>query len=483
MEAVSRFFKRLRIHHYVAFACIIAIGIFNAVTALSPIISQKELESNIEKSFEKWWAEEGAAQFRTVGLSDDEKTKLQEFAQYRERILSAGKSFDIEDRAKEMRTEFREWWENGGGKEKYTQEHSKYPTEKDFERECYRHIKKYKDRFVRYSMAYNPKDGEASRLTTSWILSPHWASFLVFAIFFAFAYILLAERWGVLITLGCFLLLAVSGGLVVAIFTETSFFSSYQAERYMGASIALAFLLGACIFDYGKKDVSSVVRGIAVTGLMLDIILNIFVNSGIFIAVAVASIPFFALGTFAGIKIPRRRKSIQELRSNALERRMQETAQRNITAERRKTTREKMDEGFSEAQKGHYDSARICLCQAMSSLLQEQPLDAETLKKFSERMVSPNLFIDVPCTQWLEWGEVARSRGCNEAALDLLEKGLTLEKDPKIARRAMFTIGDIRIRSGIEPKEGMKRLQKVIEMNGEDLLAKQAKRMLEKAGI
>jgi hypothetical protein len=98
-------------------------------------------------------------------------------------------------------------------------------------------------------------------------------------------------------------------------------------------------------------------------------------------------------------------------------------------------------------------------------------------------MVSPNLFIDVPSTQWLEWGDTARSRMCYEAALELLEKGLKLEKDAKIARRALFTIGEIRINRKIEPEEGVKRLQKVVEMDGEDLLAKQAKRMLEKAGV
>ena len=100
---LKRFVKRLQVHHYIVAAIVLGIGIFNAVTALSPVISQKELESNIEKSFEKWWAEEGAAQFRTVGLTDDDKTKLQEFVQYRDRILSAGKTFDIDERKAAMR--------------------------------------------------------------------------------------------------------------------------------------------------------------------------------------------------------------------------------------------------------------------------------------------------------------------------------------------------------------------------------------------
>ena len=251
----------------------------------------------------------------------------------------------------------------------------------------------------------------------------------------------------------------------------------------MGASIALAFLLGATAFEKKADGVSPLIRGAAIFGLILDIVINWLVNSGIFGAVAVASIPFFGLGALAGIKMPARRKSLSEQRKDALEQRMQRTAQRNITAERHVKTREKIDEGFSEAQKGHYDAAKLCLCQAMTGLLQEQPLDFETLRKFAERIVSPSLFIDVPSTQWFEWGGTAKSRGCVEAALALLEKGLALEKDAKIARRAMLTIGEMRVTHNIEFDEGVKRLQKVIEMNSEDLIAKRAKQMLEKAGV
>ena len=73
--------------------------------------------------------------------------------------------------------------------------------------------------------------------------------------------------------------------------------------------------------------------------------------------------------------MPKRRKSSSELRKDALETRMKQTAQRNITAERRVKTRMQMDTGFSEAQKGHYDAAKFNLCQAMTGMLQEHPLD------------------------------------------------------------------------------------------------------------
>lgn len=481
MHGIRKFTRRLRIHHYVAFAAILAIGIFNAVTALAPVFQQRELEKNIALSFEKWWQEEGVPRFKTIGLPVNDSARAVEFEQYRERVLSAGKSFDVEERLKSKRKEFREWWEIGGGKEEYIAEHGTYPKEAQFEKELHKFLKSYRDQFPRYAMAFIPKDGEYGRLLTSWLLFPSWASFIVFAIFFLFAFAKLCDRWGVIITTASFFALALFGGCVIDVLTSTSFFKSYVTERYMGASIALAFLLGATAFDSDKANVSKLVRGTAISGLVLDFAANWFVNPGIFAPVAFASVPFFALGALAGIKMPKRRKSLSEQRKDALETRMQRTAQRNIPAERRTKTREKIDEGFSAAQRGNFDTAKVCLHQAMTALLQEQPLDHETLKKTAERMVNPNLYIDVPSTQWLEWGGTAKSRGCIEAALSLLEKGLALEKDPKIARRALYTIGEIRIRYGIEPEEGRQRLEKVIELDDKDLLATQAKKLLGKA--
>ena len=450
-DTIKGITKRLRVHHYIVIAIVLGIGIFNAATALSPVISQKELESNIEKSFEKWWAEEGAAQFRTVGLTDDEKTKLQEFVQYRDRILSAGKTFDIEDRKAAMRKEFREWWEIGGGKEKFADEHGFYPKEAHFEIECHKFIKNYTDKFVRYSLAYVPKDGEYERLFTSWLLFPSAWNYIIFAVFFLFAYFLLAERWGAAITLGFFFAFIFAGGFVTDILTSTSFFDHYTMDRYMGA--------------------------------LLDAAVNALVNGGIYAAVATASIPAFGLGALAGFKIPRRRKSEAEKKADALEERFRRTANRNLAAERRQKTRNQMDEGFQEAKKGHYDAARQLLCQAMTAILQEQPADKETVTKFAERMTNPNLFIDVTSTQWLEWGDTAKAKGLTETALLLLEKGLKSEKNATLARRALFNIGELRVNFGIEPEEGVKRLQKVIELNDADLIAKQAKRLLEKAGV
>ena len=75
LEDTKDFLKGLKAHHYIVFAIALAIGIFNAVTALSPQIKQKQRESNIEKVFDQWWETEGAKQFESVGLKADEQTR------------------------------------------------------------------------------------------------------------------------------------------------------------------------------------------------------------------------------------------------------------------------------------------------------------------------------------------------------------------------------------------------------------------------
>lgn len=480
MTAIKNFFRELKIQHYVVFGIVAAIGIFNAVTALSPIIRQSNRERNIEKTFNSWWEEEGAAQFAAVGLSPDEKLKAEEFAQYREKYLAQNHTFIVEDRVAEMRNEFREWWETKGGKEQFIQDHKIYPDETHFENEYKKWVKKYTDKHLRYRLAYVPKDMEYDRMLTSWVLSPSVPSFLIFAFFFGFAFLQLSNRWGAVIALAPFALLAVSGGFFAEILVGTSFFDHYANERYMGASIGLAFMLGATAFGLRKDSVSTPVRAAAFAGFFLDVLTNWFFNPGMYGAVALISIACFGLGVLGGIKIPQRRKSVEEQKAEALEERIRQSAQRNPIAERKKKTRAMIDEGFQEAAKAHYEAAQRILSQALGNLLQEYPLDVETLKKLAERMASPNLFIDVSSAQWLEWGETAKARNCPEAALTLLEKGLSSEKNETLARRALYNIGEIRINNKLNMEEGVARLKKVIALGDKDILAMQARKMLEK---
>ena len=202
LEDIKNFFRGLKIHHYVILGLVLAIGIFNAVTALSPQIKQKQRESNIEKVFEQWWETEGAKQFESVGLKADEKTRNEEFEQFRDRYLKENGTFVIEDRIEEMKKEFREWWEIKGGKEDFTKEKGYYPKENDFIREQNKWIKNFTDKNIRYRLAFVPEEGEYDRLLTSWILFPSVLSFLIFAGFFFFAYYRLSDRWGILPAVG-----------------------------------------------------------------------------------------------------------------------------------------------------------------------------------------------------------------------------------------------------------------------------------------
>jgi tetratricopeptide (TPR) repeat protein len=472
--------KRFKVHHYVAFAAVLAIGIFNAVTIYSPIIKQNNREKNITETFETWWEEEGAAQFMAVGLTADDKLKQEEFEQYRERYLQQNHTYIVEDRVKEMRQEFRKWWEIGGGKEDYVKEHSTYPNERDFNREQDKWIKAYTSKFPRYGLAFVPKDQNYGQLFTTWFLFPGMASFLVFAVLFLFSFTLLCRRWGSAITTGIFIGIALIGALPVQMLTFTSFFDHYADSRYMGASLALAFLLGATSFHPRKGEIPHWVIATSVLGAMLDMLLNWKLYSGIFGAVAALTPVLFALGALAGLKIPERVKSQKELANEAIENRLRRSAGTNLAAERKVKNRQMFDSGFNEVKAGRIENAQRIIAQAVSSILQEHPVVPEDVLLVAEKLTSPDTYVDFPSLQWLEWGESAKNKNVMDAALLLLEKGLKLEKNANIARRALYNIGEIRILRGIDREEGVRRLNQVIEMNGNDILAAQSKKLLER---
>jgi len=480
MSIIKDFLKNLQVHHYIVFAIVLAIGIFNGVTGLAPVIKQHQRESNIERTFKKWWEEERAAQFSAVGLEANEKIRNEEFEQYRDQYNRQNHTYIIEDRVVEMRKDFREWWEIGGGREQYVEDHKVYPNEEIFEKECHKWIKHYTDKFLRYRLAYVPDEGQYERILTCWLLFPNVLSYLIFAIFFAFAYIQLTNRWGVIVTLAIFAGITLCSGFFVEIWTSTSFFDHYADQRYMGASIALSFLLGAVTFGLNNRPISTPVRAIAVAGIMLDILVNAFLNSGIFGAVALNSLIFAGLGVLGGYKIPYRMRTEAEKQNAALEERLRKSANTDLTSQRKAKTRALVDQGLAEAHNTRYEAAKICLVQALNALLQERPVDADAIIKLSKQMASPAMYIDVSSAEWLEWGETAKAKNVPEAALILLEKGLLSEKKENLARRALFSIGEIRVNKQMNVEEGITRLKKVLELNDKDILAMQAKKLIEK---
>ncbi len=470
--------RYLKVSHYIVLVLVLGLGVFNAVTALSPQMKQNSREKNIVKTFNQWWNDDGAEQFRAVGLEPTEQIKSEEFERYRERYLAQNPTYIIEDRVQEMRAQFRNWWEVQGGRDAYMHEHQNFmPTEADYQRELDKWIDKYTDKFVRYNMAFVPKQGRYERLLTSWMLFPSVPSFLIFAVFFCFAFYRLQPRWQIYFIAGFAALLAISGGVLVDILCGTSFFDHYDAERYMGMSLALCFMLGATAFAPRKELAPQWVTAVAIVGLFLDMIVNWTVNPGIFGAVTILSPVCFGLGALAGIKIETRRKTRAEVLAENLENRLRANANKNPLAERKAKTRSMIEEGFKVFKEGRIENAQHMLSQAITSLLQEHPVDSAAVINLAQKMTS--MYIDFSSNQWLEWGQIAKTKNAPEAAILLLKKGLSLEKDANFARRALYALGETCVNSNIEKEDGLNRLRKVIEMNSNDILAKQAQRMLE----
>ncbi len=477
---LSPVLRKLSISHYVVLALILGLGIFNAATGLNPLIKQHHREKNIVKTFNQWWKDAGADQFRLVGLEPTEQIKSEEFERYREKYLSQNPSFIIEDRVQEMRKNYRNWWELEGGKDAYMQEHNNFsPTEQDYQNELDKWIDKYTDKFARYNMAYVPKQGRYERLFTSWMLFPNAINYLLFAGFFFFAFVHLHPRWKFYIIAGLAASSVLVGGILVDILCSTSFFDHYATERYMGMSLALCFMLGATAFAPRKEMVPQSVLAASIIGLFLDMITNWFVNPGIFGAVALLSPALFGLGALAGLKIETRRKTKDEMQAEAFEARMRDNASSNPMAERKAKTRKQIEEGFKVLKAGEMENAQRMLSQSLTSLLQEHPVDSEAVRALVARLTGPGCFIDFSSNQWLEWGEIAKAKNSPDAAIMLLKKGLSIEKDANFARRALFILGEVCVNSDIEREDGLHRLEKVIAMNPNDMLAKQAQRLLD----
>lgn len=465
--------------HYVILLLIIGIGVFNGITGISPYWQQYQQEKNIDATFDQWWKDAGAEQFRSVGLEPTEKIRNEEYARYRENTLSQNHTFIIEERVEEMKKEYLEWWENGGGKEKFMVQSGNYPTEKDYERSLFKHIQDYTQQFLRYNMAFVPNQGNYENLLTCWLLSPSPYSYAIFAIFLMFAFIQLERRWNFLLIIGTMAAAIVCGGILVSILASTGFFYLHAGERYMGMSLALAFLLGAAAFGPKRLEISQLISGIAVLGIFADMAINWLINPGIFGAVTVLTPVLFGLGAVAGLKIETRKKTKAERAAEAMEERLRRNAERDPVAERIEKTKNAIQNGLKAAKEGMHDNARLYLSQAISLLFQENPVDTVAIKKLAEQITSNSFFVDFSSNQWLEWGEIARTKKSPEAAIMFLKKGLSLEKDPHFARRALFILGEISLRNGIDKEDGIARLEKVIQMNESDFMAKQARRLLD----
>lgn len=475
-KAFINLIKNLGVSGIFLIALLIALGVFNANTSLNPKIKQLQREREIQTSFNEWWETEGAEKFKSVGLEPTQKLKDEEFEQYRERFLATYHTFVIEDRIEEMKVEFRDWWENKGGKEEYADEHGFFPNETHYQAELKKWITKYTDKFIRYSWAYVPERAKSDTLFTCWLLTPSVWSYLVFAIFFSFAFFQLRNRWNIFIIFGLFLFFAVTGGFFASILVDTGFFNQHMTSRYMGTSIPLVFLLGATAFGYNKEPVPAKITHFAFFGLVASMAVDWLLNPGIFKAVVMESPVFFTLGAIVGTKIPTQEKKVAKAK---VSQGAVKSQNRNTVFDRKENTRRLISEGFSAAQNGQNEEAKRMLTQAMSNLLQEHPIDPQDVIVLSERLTNPSFFIDIPSVQWLEWGQTAKNKNAPEAAIKLLKKGVSSEKDKVIVRRATYTIGETQVMNKIDIEEGLVILDNLIKENGKDVIAAQARKIIQ----
>ena len=462
-------FKVFKIHHYITLVAFIAIGIFNFQTTFDPTVQQIRQEKDIIQSFEKWWNEERAEEFKKVGLTPDKNTKKQEFELYKERYRVENPTPIVEDRVEQMKTEFREWWENQGGKEQYAAEHGSYPTDKQYEAELEKWINNYKDKFARYRWAYIPSRGNTESLLTCSILFPSFWSYLFGVLFFMFALMQLEKRWNTLYVYAFAIVITIISGFFVDLLINTSFFEQFASDRYMGISLMVCFLLGANTFDKDRESLPSYVCKISEAGLVISMAIDWFLNPGIFNAVAAESPVFFALGGLAGYYMPHRSEPATTTTAN-----VHDNVEKTPPGERIRKT---ISKGLEEANNGSTENAARLLQYGLTALLQEEPVKFQDVKDTVNKIAGS--YIELPSTQWFEWGATAKQKNIPEAAIVLLEKGLAKEKDPGFIRRAHLDIGELRIQTKLDVNVAMEHLNKVIQEKDDDKLAEQAKKLME----
>lgn len=473
--------RHLKFSHYVIIALVIGLGIFNAVTALTPSFKQHKRENKIEKTFNQWWIDAGEEQFRSVGIVPSKQIKAEEYQRYREKYLEQNPSFIPEERIAQLKSEYKRWWDFEGGRDQFFQEYGRFPNINDYDKLEDKYVRKYTDKLLRYNLAFVPKRENFEKLATSWLLFPSALNYFIFAGFFIFAFIHLERRWKFTLFLGIFALTAAGSGLLAYLMTSTSFFDHYDGDRYMGLSLTLAFMLGAAAFAPMRIEVSQLIKTISIVGILLDMAVNWFMNPGLFGAVALLTPIMYILGVLAGFNIETRKKTQEEIHRENLEEKLRNGANRNLMEERKVKTRASIEVGFKAAKDGLMENAQRIIGQAMNNLLQEHPIDFALVNNLTERLTASNCFIDFSSNQWLEWGEIAKSKNVPEAAVLLLKKGLSLEQNQNFARRALYILGEICVNNGIELEEAVKRLKTVIAMNENDMMAKQARHMLEAA--
>lgn len=426
--------------------------------------------------FKDYWEKEGAQKFQSVGLAPTEKLYQEELNEYLKKYNEKTPTLVPDKRVQEMKQEFQKWWETGGSRSFAVK--NIVPDQRLYKKEEAKLLKSYTDTKNVYRIRLNTQAPEPSQVFLHWLLFPNIWMFLIQFASLLFVAKLTEERFGKWINLGLLFLATILGALLLLILSGTSFFAN-NTSFYTGFMIGTALLLGSICQNKNGFISEKKVIVFASLLLFLNLLITWVTCSQIYVAAIILSLVFFVGGSFLGKYMPLPKKSKKEIEK---EKRLQKAKEpkQNFQEVRKKKTRAMLDEGFSCAMRGDFALAGKFLTDAMHALLLESDVDSETLNDIAKKITNPSLYIEVSNTQWQEWGTSAYQKKHYEAALLLLEKSLISEKDEKMARKALFTIGEIRVSQNLNPEEGIKRLQKVLELNDSDIFALQAKKLLQK---
>ncbi len=447
---------------------VVALSAINLAVQCSPSFKEWNRERKAVAHFDEYWKTEGAKTFRDVGVEPTEKIYREELDSYLKKFHAANQPLVPEKRIEKMEREFREWWETSGKKSYAANEVS--PDEKLYRAELRRYIQGYTKNVPKYRLAYIPESSNFASLFTSWLLFPSGISFLLFVAGFLLSMKVLAVRWGfpqswIFLAAGTLV-----SNFVFAAAVSLSYFERYGSTPFMGMSLSIAFLLGCAGFG-PKREIPRFMPYAAILLVLFDILANWNLNPNLYGLVAILDIPFFGLGILLGNKVPRLfcQKASPKSAKEIIE-----------TTDPKKSLRKDLDDAIDLANKAEYEHAAQILEEKFGKLFRENPLDTATIDKTVEAMLYPHFFFPIPGMQWISWGSEAQKKGLPEIAVRLFEKGVSVEEDEKVRRRALFYAGDLRMRHRLDEKAGREELEQVVQTNPTDILAAEAKKLLGK---
>ncbi|MDR1759700.1 MAG: hypothetical protein LBR60_04155 [Fibrobacter sp.] len=456
-------------------ALVLALAAFNGYLWWQPVIETHRRESNLEKEFDKWWKEERAASFESVGLAPTEALYQEELTLYKNKFHEKNQPLIPEKRIEKMKADFRTWWETGG-KLSYVAAQDLNPSEALYQRELDKWIQGYTQNLIQYKLFMIPAHSAFTQYFTYWLQFPGMFALITFSVLFLFSAYHLQKRWGAIQTWGIFFGAVILGGILFDIFLPLTYFSRYAEMPYMGATLATVLLLGAAAAGQEKKSVPPFITAFCAAGLLIEFLLNwcLYPNQYGFVCFLIPI--FFGGGIALGKKLPARKKSRKEIEKERLQDKLEEKV--DLVEKRKEMVRAQLEKGFYMAKHAENQSAAIELTRAFTALLQENPLDIELVEKTAERLTSPHFYVEIPGREWLEWGRAARNQNLPETAILILEKALSMEQDPLLVRQILFLTGDTRLRYKMDIPAGIQSLKKVIEMKDGDPVAERAKKLL-----